>query len=95
MGQPLLITGNKGEAWVAAASAVSESQGYALRTMSLNADEGPADVQGLWAAERGLTPEGALLVRPDNHVAWRSAGRSPDPRAALLDALHALHFKVL
>jgi len=90
-GQPLLITGSKGEAWVAAASLVSESLGFALRVVSLDAGEGPADPQGLWAADCGLTPEGALLVRPDNHVAWRCAGASPDPRAALLGAMNSLH----
>ena len=32
--------------------------------------EGDAD----WSAAHGTTPEGAVLVRPDGFVAWRSPG---------------------
>jgi len=35
-----------------------------------------------WLASAGIGREGALLVRPDQHVAWRSPGAAPDPRAA-------------
>ena len=30
------------------------------------------DVDGSWAAATGLAPDGALLVRPDDFVAWRA-----------------------
>ncbi|MFI1016252.1 FAD-dependent oxidoreductase [Streptomyces sp. NPDC020965] len=40
-----------------------------------------------WAAAHGTTPEGAVLVRPDGFVAWRSPGYVPDPEAAVADAL--------
>ncbi|MFD7257705.1 FAD-dependent oxidoreductase [Streptomyces sp. NPDC059874] len=45
--------------------------------------EGDAD----WAQVHGMSPEGAVLVRPDGFVAWRSEGAVPDARAALLGAL--------
>ena len=35
---------------------------------------------------RGHGPEGAVLVRPDRVVAWRSTGGSPTPEAVLTDA---------
>jgi hypothetical protein len=41
----------------------------------------------VWRALRGHGEQGAILVRPDGHVAYRSAGLPPDPRAALGDAL--------
>ncbi|WP_280361985.1 FAD-dependent monooxygenase [Nocardia wallacei] len=40
-----------------------------------------------WCAAAGLTDSGALLVRPDQIVAWRSPTLPPDPVAALRTAL--------
>ncbi len=40
-----------------------------------------------WWARTQPGPDGALLVRPDQHVAWRSPSLPPDPAAALADAL--------
>ncbi|MFD8636491.1 FAD-dependent oxidoreductase [Streptomyces sp. NPDC059533] len=40
-----------------------------------------------WAEVHGTSAEGAVLVRPDGFVAWRSEGAVPDPRAALRGAL--------
>ncbi|MEK9521063.1 FAD-dependent oxidoreductase [Streptomyces sp. NPDC087908] len=45
--------------------------------------EGGAD----WAEAHGVTVDGAVLVRPDGFVAWRSEGASEDPAAALREAL--------
>ncbi|MFI9291991.1 FAD-dependent oxidoreductase [Streptomyces gardneri] len=43
-----------------------------------------------WAEVHGVTPDGAVLVRPDGFVAWRSEGASADPGAALRQALTAI-----
>lgn len=48
--------------------------------------EGDAD----WSAAHGTTPEGAVLVRPDGFVAWRSPGPAPDAEAALRQVLTTL-----
>ncbi|WP_405960693.1 FAD-dependent oxidoreductase [Streptomyces sp. NBC_00024] len=48
--------------------------------------EGDAD----WAAAHGTTPGGAVLVRPDGFVAWRSPGPVPDAESALRDVLTTL-----
>lgn len=40
-----------------------------------------------WAEAHGVTTDGAVLVRPDGFVAWRSEGASADPGAALQQAL--------
>jgi 2-polyprenyl-6-methoxyphenol hydroxylase-like FAD-dependent oxidoreductase len=37
-----------------------------------------------------LGPQGAVLVRPDGHVAWRAAGRAADPAATLAHVYEAL-----
>ncbi|GAA3909601.1 hypothetical protein GCM10023084_72230 [Streptomyces lacrimifluminis] len=43
-----------------------------------------------WAEAHGVSPEGAVLVRPDGFVAWRSEGPQADPGAVLREALSAL-----
>lgn len=50
------------------------------------APEGDTD----WAAAHGTTPEGAVLVRPDGFVAWRSPGSVPDAASVLREALRKL-----
>ncbi|MEU9297602.1 FAD-dependent monooxygenase [Streptomyces sp. NPDC048266] len=40
-----------------------------------------------WAEAHGVTPDGAVLIRPDGFVAWRSEGTSPDPAATLHQTL--------
>jgi hypothetical protein len=37
----------------------------------------------------GLEPGGAVLVRPDGVVAWRTAAMPSDPRSALAQAVSA------
>lgn len=32
-----------------------------------------ADVLGRWAELREITESGAILIRPDHHIGWRSA----------------------
>ncbi len=40
-----------------------------------------------WAEVHAMNPDGAVLVRPDGFVAWRSEGAVADPAAALLEVL--------
>lgn len=40
-----------------------------------------------WTEIHAMSPEGALLVRPDGFVAWRSEGAVADPRATLHEVL--------
>jgi 2-polyprenyl-6-methoxyphenol hydroxylase-like FAD-dependent oxidoreductase len=40
-----------------------------------------------WRTTCGVDPTGALLVRPDQHVAWRAASLPDEPAAALATAL--------
>ncbi|MFJ8144240.1 FAD-dependent oxidoreductase [Streptomyces sp. NPDC096048] len=47
------------------------------------ADLTPADDDTDWARAHGVTRGGAVLVRPDGFVAWRSPGPAPDPESML------------
>ena len=40
-----------------------------------------------WARQREVEESGAVLVRPDKHIAWRAMSVPDDPTAALRTAL--------
>ena len=73
-----LITGTAGTPWVAAAESVSRSLDVPIDVCIVGADVSDAD--GRWAKLTGLSPEAALLVRPDDFVGWRTEAlpRSPE-----------------
>lgn len=48
------------------------------------------DATGLWLAVSGIGTRGALLVRPDQHVAWRSAVAPSDGTNEVEDVLRTL-----
>ncbi|RBQ15520.1 hypothetical protein DP939_34645 [Spongiactinospora rosea] len=48
------------------------------------------DPAGLFHDRYGVGPGGAVLVRPDGHIAWRARTPSPSPAVALKDVLGRL-----
>ncbi|HZR53312.1 MAG TPA: FAD-dependent monooxygenase [Streptosporangiaceae bacterium] len=83
----VLITGPGGTPWCEAAAQVSEKFSVPITAVTIGTDAEYADVDGRWAAVREITDEGAILVRPDNHVAWRSGNGSENPVDVLGDAI--------
>ncbi|MET0423978.1 MAG: FAD-dependent monooxygenase [Actinoplanes sp.] len=82
----VLLTGTAG-GWVEAAERVAEQTGLPLRGYVV-ADDGDLRPDGAdWAAAYGVSPTGAVLVRPDAFVAWRSVDAVTDPDTVLTDVL--------
>ncbi len=77
-----MICGPSGSDW---ARAAREIRSPVLEILSIGREI--EDKDGTWMHTLGLAPEGALLVRPDQHVAFRAAKDVPDPAAALRAAL--------
>jgi hypothetical protein len=78
----VLLAGAKGGAWVdAVADAARPLQ---VKPMVLG-DEEP------WRELYGIEADGAVLVRPDGHVGWRSATLANDPGRVLRAAVDAIH----
>jgi len=78
----VLLAGPSGEAWCAAARAAASADEVALDALTLGA--GPIDdSEGRWLDVWQIDPDGAVLVRPDGQVAWRSRGAVSDAAAAL------------
>jgi hypothetical protein len=78
----VLLTAASGEAWRAAARSLGAVH-VSVRPIGGRI----VDADGAFAAAYGLEPGGAVLVRPDGIVAWRSPSLPLDPAAALAGAV--------
>lgn len=73
-GRFTLIVGIGGDAWRAAAAQVQKNLDVPLQVISIGGPDCDAqDVYGRWQQLSEISDSGALLVRPDRHVAWRIA----------------------
>jgi 2,4-dichlorophenol 6-monooxygenase len=82
-GRFTLLTGIGGEGWRDAARAASKALGVPVEVVTIGPDCDYEDPFGDWARARGVGDDGAVLVRPDQFVAWRSMGRTGDLAGAL------------
>ena len=90
-GRFLLIAGEDGDRWCEAAAKLAVGGGIPLDSARIGHLEGDyLDPRCRWARLRQIGTDGAILVRPDRFVAWRSIGSSPDPDAQLAAALARL-----
>jgi 2,4-dichlorophenol 6-monooxygenase len=89
-GRFTLLTGIGGEAWVAAAEAVAVEMNLVLASHLIGPRRKVMDHTGDWARTSEISDAGCLLVRPDQHVAWRSAEMVADPAAELRRVLRAV-----
>ncbi|HTZ45878.1 MAG TPA: FAD-dependent monooxygenase [Jatrophihabitans sp.] len=89
-GRFTLLTGIAGEAWCAAAAAVAEQLAVPLAAVVIGPGRDADDLYYDWAALREVTESGALLVRPDKHIGWRSHTLPEQPAAELRQALQAI-----
>ena len=85
-GRFALLTGIGGEAWVAAAGAVARERGLDVAAFVIGPGRDAHDLFGDWAEMRDTAETGCVLVRPDQHVAFRAQAVVPDARGALAAA---------
>lgn len=82
----VLLTGSDDGPWVDAVERVSKQLNIPVHAQVIGRSElRPTDWD--WATAYGVTESGAVLVRPDAFVAWRSAGLVDDPDTELSAAL--------
>lgn len=89
-GRFTLIIGIGGEPWTEAARLVGKDLGLEIATAVIGPGQEYEDPYGDWARLRETADSGALLVRPDNHVAFRSHDAAGDLTASLGDALRRI-----
>jgi 2,4-dichlorophenol 6-monooxygenase len=80
-----VLAGPAGTVWAEAAARIHE-----LPIRCLIAGRDFTDPEGHWASVCEIAAGGALVVRPDQHVAWRARSAPADPVAALASAVRAV-----
>jgi 2,4-dichlorophenol 6-monooxygenase len=85
----VLLAGGAGQPWLEAAAACAARHGIRLDAHRIGRGADLRDRDGAWARLCGHDDGGAVLVRPDGHVAYRAASAVEDPRAAL-EAAHGV-----
>lgn len=78
-----LLGGPAAGPWRAAALDAARTAGLDLAALLIGPGGDAGDPAGGWPRAAGLTDQGALLVRPDGFVAWRSPGPAADPAGVL------------
>ncbi len=88
-GNFVLLTGPDASGWSASASTAAKQLKVPLDVHAIG-NSGLTDPSGQFTAAYGISPTGAVLVRPDGFVAWRAKsadGASPEAFAAVLNSV--------
>lgn len=78
-----LLTRARGAKWTEAAAEIAAELGIELKAFRIAPDGDVQDLYGDFANVSQIGEDGCLLVRPDQHVAWRSAAMADDPEGEL------------
>jgi 2-polyprenyl-6-methoxyphenol hydroxylase-like FAD-dependent oxidoreductase len=78
----LAPAGPAGDAWCEAADAVAAARDVPLRAYRIGGGGPFVDRDGRFAAAYGIGPGGAVIVRPDGVIGWRSAAASTSTPAS-------------
>ena len=89
-GKFTLLTGLAGSAWAMAAAQTSRELGIDIQVRIIGPGQPWVDSWGDFAAVSEIDEAGALLVRPDMFVAWRSNDCSDALRAQLTGVMRAI-----
>jgi putative polyketide hydroxylase len=79
----VLLIGSEGESWRGAANELSKDKMIPLIVYKVAADGDIIDPDNIWYDTYEITTSGAVLVRPDGHVVWRSKLSVDNPKAEL------------
>ncbi|EMD94374.1 hypothetical protein COCC4DRAFT_148593 [Bipolaris maydis ATCC 48331] len=86
-----LLTGTGGDAWVTAAEEVSSKLGgVQIRGFRIGFGGEYMDCYQEWHKVREVEEQGAILVRPDHFVAWRSHRMIEDPTVRLMSVMQSI-----
>jgi putative polyketide hydroxylase len=85
----VLLAGRDGDTWRRAAQGLGTSW-PPLIAFTVGKDGDLSDPDGDWHDAYGIDPDGAVLVRPDGHVAWRRRSGASNPLEVLRGAFDGL-----
>src|ERR1051326_2497039 len=87
LGKWTLLAGPRSVEWCDLAAASPEADAIHLHSYRLGANGNPKDTNDRWRKAYGVDEDGAVLVRPDAMVAWRSQAGPDGNRNRLRDVL--------
>lgn len=82
-----LLAGADGASWLEGAKEVSSKLGVELVAYRLGPEGDVFSPKHAFESAAGITSHGAILLRPDNYVAWRERRRTKDVNARLERAM--------
>jgi putative polyketide hydroxylase len=85
----ILLSGEEADEWCHAGNRVADCLRVPVRAFTIGTDHatGLRDSSGAWAQLYGVGRKGAVLVRPDGYVGWRSHSSAAAPETVLTSAL--------
>ena len=89
-GRFVLLVGAAGAPWQQAASAVAASLAIELAAYRIAADGELRDLEDGWQTRMGMPAQGAVLVRPDGFVAWRTRTLPSNPERKLEQVISSI-----
>ena len=85
-GKFTLIMGKDNKFWSEIIPAVCSRTSLPIQCISIDSNGNVQDELGQWKTLSEIEADGAILVRPDGHVAWRSKSRSLETLTHLLES---------
>ena len=79
----VLLIGSEGERWRTVTNELNQAFSFPLTVYKVASDGDLVDVENIWYQTYEITTKGAVLIRPDGHVAWRSTFMPDNPEYEL------------
>ena len=88
-----IITGIGGEEWLKAAKNIETQLGIKIQCNIIGPDQDFEDHAGEWSSIREISDSGLILVRPDQHICWRSKDMISNSSEKLMDVMKKILHK--
>ena len=88
-----IFTGIGGEEWLKAAKNIETQLGIKIQCNIIGPDQDFEDHAGEWSSIREINDSGLILVRPDQHICWRSKEMISNSSEKLMDVMKKILHK--
>ena len=88
-----IFTGIGGEEWLKAAKNIETQLGIKIQCNIIGPDQDFEDHAGEWSSIREISDSGLILVRPDQHICWRSKDMISNSSEKLMDVMNKILHK--
>ena len=88
-----IFTGIGGEEWLKAAKNIEKQLGIKIQCNIIGPDQDFEDHAGEWSSIREISDSGLILVRPDQHICWRSKDMISNSSEKLMDVMKKILHK--